>query len=344
MKLRLSVAIIGTGNIAGGFDEKKRDEDTGIYSHAGAYAAHGGFDLKTVYDPDQERAENFRQTWQASGTAADLDVLCGCYHDVISICSPDSTHFDIMRQIMDQRCCSTIFAEKPLALEIGQIEELISLAASSGIRIVVNFQRRNETRHREIREAIASRPQELLSVTCHYIKGLHHIGVTMLDTLCYLCGYPEAVLAFNRVFNKESGDYSYEFVLFYPGFTVTAKTIDSESYYYNYHIFEIDMLFLDKRMALVDSSQWVRESAVTSFAYSGVKVISEHEATYRETCFKTSMLDAVGYIYDITTDLVAHETNTPCTSYNNHLIINRIVESFDRGSIKLNMEQDLWKK
>ena len=41
----LSVAIIGTGNIAGGYDEKKQGGDIGIYTHAGAYAAHGGFEL-----------------------------------------------------------------------------------------------------------------------------------------------------------------------------------------------------------------------------------------------------------------------------------------------------------
>ena len=340
----LSVAIIGTGNIAGGFDEKKRSEDTGIYSHAGAYTAHGGFELKTVFDLNGERAESFRNIWKAGSTANSLDEIYAGHHDVISVCSPDSTHFDIVREIIAHRCCSTIFVEKPLALEISQIDELIRLAASSKIRIAVNSQRRNEPQHREIREIIASHSGELLSVTCHYMKGLHHIGVTMVDTLSYLCGYPDAVLAYNRVYNQEIVDYSYEFVLFYSNFTAAVKTIDAEGFFYNYHIFEIDLLFSDKRLALVDISQGLRETPVTDYSYSGVKVMNEREATYRETGYKYSMLEAIRYIYDITTGKLAHEINTPQSSYNNSLIINKIIESFDRGSKKLNLEQDLWKK
>jgi predicted dehydrogenase len=344
MKPLLSAAIIGTGNIAGGFDEKKRSEDTGIYSHAGAYTAHGGFELKTVFDPDGERLETFRNTWKASYNANSLDEIYASHHDVISVCSPDLTHFDIVREIIVRRCCSTIFVEKPLSLEINQIDELIRLAISNNIRIVVNSQRRNEPQHREIREIIASHPGELLSVTCHYMKGLHHIGVTMIDTLSYLCGYPDAVMAYNRVYNQEIDDYSYEFVLFYPSFTVAVKTVDAEGFLYNYHIFEIDLLFSNKRLALVDISQGLRETPVTGYSYSGVKVMNEREAKYRETGYKYSMVEAVRYIFDITTGKLAHEINTPQSSYNNCMIVNKIIESFDHGLIKLNLEQDLWKK
>ena len=344
MRSSLSVAIIGTGNIAGGYDEKKQGGDTGIYTHAGAYAAHGGFELKTVFDLDKERAEGFCHTWKAGCTAIDLGEIYGSNHDVISICTPDHTHFDIVRNILAAGCCRTIFIEKPLATGLAQIEELIRLAVQNNIQMVVNFQRRNEPVHGEIRDLIASRPGELLSVTGYYMKGVQHIGITMIDTLIYLCGYPSAVQAYNRVLNLEVGDYSYEFILYYPGFTAAVKTTETDNFIYNYHIFEIDMLFTDRRLALLDNSQRVRETPVTGYAYSGVKVLNEREAQYRETGYKFSMKDAVGYIHDITTGKMAHEVNTPQFSYNNMLIIDRIIESFDRGSVKLNFEPGPWKK
>src|SRR5208283_2974974 len=96
----LSVAIIGAGNIAGGFDEKKRDSEVGIYTHAGAYTVHGGFELKTVFDPNEERAESFRHIWKASCSASKIDEIYDSYHDVISVCSPDSTHFDVVRKLL----------------------------------------------------------------------------------------------------------------------------------------------------------------------------------------------------------------------------------------------------
>lgn len=340
----LSVAIVGAGNIAGGYDEKKQGTDTGIYTHAGAYAAHGGFELKTVFDTDQGRAESFQRIWKASCVVPSIDQVYGGYHDVVSICSPDHTHFEIVRNVLAAGCCRTIFVEKPLADDIGQIGELIRLAEKNKIHIVVNFQRRNEPVHRELCELIASGPGSLLSVTGHYMKGLQHIGVTMIDTLSCLCGLPDAVLAYNRAINHEVGDYSYEFVLYYAGFTAVVKTTDVERFNYNYHIFEIDLLFSDRRATLVDISQGVREAPVTDYAYSGVKIMNDREARYRETGYKFSMRDAVGYVHDITTEKIPHEINTPRSSYNNMLIINRIIESFDLGSVKLNFEQGLWKR
>lgn len=340
----LSVAIIGTGNIAGGYDEKREAGDTGIYTHAGAYAAHGGFELKTVFDLDGERAAGFCHIWKAGRRVTDLGAIYSSYYDIISVCSPAPTHFDIVRDIFTASCCRTIFVEKPLAMEIGQIEELIRLSALSNIHLVVNFQRRNEPVHREIRDLIAARPGELVSATGHYMKGLSHIGVTMIDTLSYLCGYPEAVLAYNRVFNQEVEDYSYEFVLYYPDFTVAVKTTDSDYFRYNYHIFEIDFLFTDRRLTLVDVSQRVRETPVTGYVYAGVKVMNERQAQYSETGYKFSMIKAIEYLHNITTRKLPHEINTPQSSYNNLLIINYIVESFRLGSVKLIFEQGLWKK
>ena len=340
----LSVAIIGTGHIAGGYDENRLGGETGIYTHAGAYASHGGFELKTVFDVEQERAEGFGRVWKAGCAVTEPTVIYNGFHDVISVCTPDPTHFDIVRNILVAGCCRSVFVEKPLAMDTVQIEELIQLAAARGIHLVVNFQRRNEPTHQEIRDHIASGTGELLSVAGYYMKGLRHIGVTMIDTLCYLCGYPDAVLAYNRAFNQEANDYSYEFVLYYPGFTIGVKTTDADRFRYNYHIFEIDLLFSDQRLTLVDISQGLKETPVTGYAYSGVKIMNERESQYRETGYKSSMKDAVGYLYDITTGKAPHGINTPQSSWNNLQIINHITESFERGSVKLHFEQGSWKK
>ena len=340
----LSVAIIGAGNIAGGYDEKKRQDETGIYTHAGGYAAHGGFRLDTVYDVDENRASRFCSIWHGRAVATALKDIHSKFHDVISVCTPDHTHFEIVRDILQTGCCRTVFVEKPLATDLDQIDELIRLADAKSIDLVVNFQRRNERFHRQIHEEIKARSDDVLSVSGYYTKGLSHIGVTLLDTLCYLCGYPQGVLAYNRVFNQEVGAYSYEFVLYYPGFSVTVKTTDAERFRYNYHLFEIDIFLRDRRLTLVDISQGLRTSPVTEYAYSGVRVLNEQESEYQATEYKTSMQESISYIHNITTKTIPHRINTPQSSWNNHLIINRVTESYERGMVKLNFEQGLWKR
>lgn len=340
----LSVAIIGAGNIAGGFDVNRRADDDGIYSHAGAYRAHGGFRLATVFDADPARAGAFQTAWQVHEVAASLGDVLTTRHDVISVCTPDASHFQILAAILEAGCCRTIFAEKPLALEQGQIAEIADLAAQRGIAVVCNYQRRYEPVHENLRRRILERPQSLLSVCGHYMKGLRHIGTTMIDSIVQLCGLPDAVQAFSRAYNTAAEDYSYEFVLFYPGFTVAVKTIDAEPVGYAYHLFELDLFFSDGRATLVDISQGLRESPVTDYVYSGVKILNDKESVYTETGYRRSMLGAVEYIHDITRGRIAHTINTPQSAYNNALIATAVGLSFQDGAVKLNFGIDLWKR
>ncbi len=336
----LSVAIIGAGNIAGGYDRNRREGESGIYSHAGAYAGNALFLLQTVFDSDCERAKEFQSFWKVRDAAAQINDIYNGFHDVVSICSPDSTHFDIVRNLMESKACRVVFVEKPVALSLVEISELMRLSEASGIDVVVNFQRRNDPVHQSIRDRIVSAPEKLLSAGGYYIKGLHHIGITMLDTLTFLLGYPDAVQTYHRAFNQEVNDYSYEFILFYDGFNVVVRTTDADRYKYNYHIFEIDLLFSDSRVTILDNSRTVREISLGDYAYSGVKVLADATPAYKDTGMSGAMACAVEYIYKVATGDIPHSVNTLTDSYNSVRIVERVVESFERGSIKLQMENE----
>ncbi len=343
MKL-FSVGIIGAGNIAGGYDENKLDNKPGIYTHAGAYNIHDGFKIITIYDLDRDRADKFKSHWGVENAVIDIKSILEKYHDVLSICTPDNTHLEIISNILKANCCKTIFVEKPLITDIEQYKDITKLAKTKGINIVVNFQRRYEKTHKEIQQLIQNNPEKVLSVSGKYMKGLHHIGVTLIDTFMFFFGFPSAVQAYNRVWNEEAKDYSYEFIIFYPNFTASVQTIDSEKYQYNYHLFEIDMLFTDKRKTLVDISQAVREADVGEYAYSGVKVMKDREANISDTGYNSSMYDAICYLHDITSLNVEHTINTPISSYNNLLVIDAVIKSYSDEGIKINFESNKWKR
>jgi len=337
----LSVAIIGTGNIAGDYDRERRNGERGIYSHAGAYAASGKFLLRSVFDTDHQRAKLFRDYWKADTAVSKIEDIYQGFHDVVSVCTQDDTHFEIVRGLLENRCCRVIFVEKPVALYSTEIRELEQLTDSTNIDVVVNFQRRNEPKHQFIREQIAVDPDRVLSVGGLYIKGLRHIGITMIDTLRFLLGEPEAVLAYHRTFNREVNDYSYEFILFYDGFNATVRTTDVERHKYNYHIFEVDILFSDRRITLLDNSRVVREVGLGGYAYSGVNVLAERSPDYMDTEMPTAMVDAVEYIHKVVAGALPHTLNTLADSYNNARIVERVVESFEQGSIKLELENEI---
>jgi predicted dehydrogenase len=340
---KLKVAIIGAGNIAGGYDERKLSDDSGVYSHAGAYLADGRFELSLVLDSDLARAQSFCAKWGGRPSDSMNDFLNETF-DVVSVCTPDLTHFSLLKQLLLVKRCKTIFVEKPIAENLADIDELISLSEKSGIHLVVNFQRRWEPEHLRLKEKIEKEREKVLSVSATYMKGLRHIGVTLVDTLTFLLGYPTAVQGFNKVINQEVSDYSHEFILFYDECSVVVKTTDSVRYKYNYHLFELDFLLADGRIALVDNSQRIKTTPVTSYVYSGVKVLNEQQATLAATEYNKSMAYGVDYLYKLSTGCTKHFTNTPEMSFNNAVIINKVMESFEQGSVKIILEKSLWKK
>jgi predicted dehydrogenase len=342
MAEKLTVAILGAGQIAGGYDLEKTDND-GVYSHAGAYAKDGRFRLQTVADLDPAKGEAFLQAWQACSATTCLEDVFNGYHDVISVCTPDQTHFSIIAEIIRNRSCQTIFAEKPLALSLAEVGEAERLARDAGINIVVNFQRRFDPALGGIRQVLATEGRRLRAATAFYIKGLEHIGTTMIDTLTFLCGIPRRVLAFNKVYNRVTAEFTYEFILFYDGFNVAVKSIDTEPSVYCYHIFEIDLLLADCRITINDNSRQIVTRMLTNYAYKGVKVLDDRKPDHAETGYAQAMLGAVDYIHQITVGNIPHTINTPKASALNKAIVDAIILSHDRGTT-VEIGDNPWRK
>lgn len=344
MKPGLSVAIIGAGQIAGGYDDAQLDKGgAAVFTHAGAYAKNGKFSLETVCDVDDQRASAFQKRWGFANKVSAIEDICNAFHDVVSVCTPDATHYSVIRALLQAKCCKCLFVEKPIALTLDQILDVIELAAASGIAVIVNFQRRFDAVLADIRERIATQATIPLAGNGYYIKGLDHIGTTMLDTVTYLLGYPKAVLGYNKIFNQQIRDDTYEFVLFYEDFNVTVKTVDSNRYEYSYHIFELDLLMRNERICINDNSRQIETKNLGDYAYSGVQVLDDRHPAHTETQYDISMLNAVAYIYEVAAGNAPHTMNTPQTSYNNKLIIEKIKQSYEsQKTVEIMVNE--WKK
>lgn len=344
MNTMLSVAIIGTGQIAGGYDQAKLAQDgQGIFTHAGAYSKSGKFRLETVCDIDDQLATAFQMRWGFARIVNKVEDICMEFHDVISVCTPDATHYPILKSLIEAKCCKCIFIEKPIAQTLEQIQEIIELAEVNKIVVIVNFQRRFDAVLADIREKFVNNTTTLLAANGYYIKGLDHIGTTMLDTITYMVGYPKAVLAYNRIFNQQVRDDTYEFVMFYTDFNITVKTVDSEKYEYSYHIFELDFLMRDERFCINDNSRQVESRKLADYVYSGVRVLDDHHPVQSVTQYDNSMLSTVSYIYDVVSGSHPHTINTPQNAYNVKLIIEKIKQSYEfQKTIDLKVNE--WEK
>jgi predicted dehydrogenase len=189
----LNVLIVGCGNIAGGFDERG---GSGIFTHAGAYRAHGGFRLAGCVEPNAERRAAFRAHWGVdSGFATINEALASSdRYDVISVCSPTACHEADLHAALRARP-ALVFSEKPVTSDLSAGRALIAAYRAAGVLLAVNHTRRWDQQVAAFRDQLqAGAWGTVRSVVGYYNKGILNNGSHMADLLHYLFG-PLAVRA-----------------------------------------------------------------------------------------------------------------------------------------------------
>lgn len=91
-----------------------------------------------------------------------VETLTTDYHDLLTdpdidaifICSPTSTHADIIKEAA--RAKKHIFCEKPVSFTVEQSEEALEVVKQEGVKLQVGFNRRFDPNFKKVREAVQS--------------------------------------------------------------------------------------------------------------------------------------------------------------------------------------------
>ncbi len=176
------VAIVGCGKIAGlsRVDKQK--------THAECYKNESRTRLVACIDKDQGKAQKFANTYNCNSFHEITAAFSHSPIDIISICTPDPTHFQITKQILlNKSTPKLIFLEKPICKDKIEILELIELAQKRGINIIINHSRRFSTKYKDLKEIIRQkRYGSLKRINCTYYNGWYHNGTHSVDTILYL--------------------------------------------------------------------------------------------------------------------------------------------------------------
>jgi predicted dehydrogenase len=229
----LKTAIVGCGNIAGGYDETPGS--TGTWSHAKAYQAHGGFSLAAAYDPRQKRLSEFCSRWRVPDQAKDLaDLLQRFSPEVVSICSPNETHFDFLLQALSTPSVKGIWCEKPLTLSLAQAKQVEKVAK---IPVLVNYLRRWDRRLCEIGARIQKDEFGKISGgRVLYTKGVFHNASHAINLLQHWLG-PVSSVEVAKVHEHHAGDLTADFTLVFGNSRIHFQALDHR----NFNHFEIEI-------------------------------------------------------------------------------------------------------
>ncbi|MGB7403213.1 MAG: Gfo/Idh/MocA family oxidoreductase [Arcobacter sp.] len=246
--------IIGCGKIAGLYDDMN---NSFVYSHARAYQNNSLIDVVCYVDNDESRAKTLANKYCSNHYSSDYKEAIKLYKpDVVSVCTPDSTHFEVVNTILDlEYLPRIIFLEKPACRTSEEFDTLIMKSKIKDVKIVVNHSRRFDNLHQNLKHKIFLNTfGQLIKIDAIYYGGWNHNGVHTIDTLNFL--FDDEVVINNIIdqfLSPYQGDFNFDFKCFFKNkkTPIYLTTMNEE----NYQLFEFDLKFEKARIRIEDFGQ-----------------------------------------------------------------------------------------
>jgi len=270
-------AVIGCGRIGSELADDARS--AGVQSHAGAYAACPDTILAALCDVDLGKAARCAARWKVSAYYDDPGrMLLAEQPEIVSICTPDSTHAEMLHLALDTPSVRGILAEKPLATSLQEAEEIVEAAARRSVSLAVNYSRRYAPSHIRVKEQIAGGLiGAIQSVSGNYTKGIIHNGTHWLDLARFLIGDVASVQGID-VRSEGGPDPTVDaLVRFRSGVLGRLAGCRADAF----TVFEMDVVGTRGRLRLLDNGQTIESYAVgDSPHYSGYRVLLLEQTTH----------------------------------------------------------------
>jgi len=153
------IGLMGCGMVAG-------------YGHLPALCGNADLELRSLFDPDEERLRARQQEFGAPGAFTDEEAFFQSGLDAVVLTSPAPCHLDNLRGAA--RHGLHVLSEKPLAMGEGDSLEMIRLADEAGIMLFTGFDYRfspvSQQIHRLVRERAVG---DVRSLRLIYIWNCH---------------------------------------------------------------------------------------------------------------------------------------------------------------------------
>lgn len=293
----LRAALIGCGKIGSEFADDPLVQ--GILSHAGAYAACAATELVAVCDTEADKANRCGERWGVQARYTDVATLLAEQRpDIVSICTPDETHFDMITLALAAPGVKAILTEKPLAMTLAEAYQIERAAKQRGVLLAINYSRRYSTGHVRLRDQIrGGRLGPIQAVSGFYTKGTLHNGTHWYDLARYLVDDIVEVWA-RDVLGESADDPTLDaYFRFDNGAAGFLHALDKEAF----SLFEMDIVGKLGRARIVDSGHWFEISmAGGSPYYSGYRTLlaAEREAGHLEDVTLHAVEDLVGCLME----------------------------------------------
>ena len=282
-------AIIGCGNIAGGYDKKIPDKWT--LTHAGAYHLCPDTILHAVADSNLNVLKKFQEKWHVKHGYVDYNEMLEKESiDILSICLPTEYHFEAL-QVAANQDIKAIFCEKPLSHDLDKAHRMVEL--SRGRIVLVNYFRRWNTTLGDIADDIKNGIIERkINITLRYTKGLLGNGSHLVDLVRWFFGEPEEIHFLRNAF-YDPIDPGVDFLMKFDGGTI-AHFINVPEV--DYVFIDVDILTDNSRIIIEQRGQKIQKFSKVKEPYYSFNILENNHK--KETEWQYCMTKAVQEIVD----------------------------------------------
>ncbi len=112
-----------------------------------------GAEVAGVFDVYDEGAAAVAQRHDVAQFASAEELIASDDVDAVAICTSTDTHIDLL--VAAAEAGKAIFCEKPLSLDLSEVDRGLAAATAAGVPLHVGFNRRFDAGHRSVRNAVA---------------------------------------------------------------------------------------------------------------------------------------------------------------------------------------------
>ena len=109
--------------------------------------------LAMVFDPAASLAADVGAQLGVPVAGSVDDLLGSGDVDAVAICTSTDTHVDLLVRAAEAN--KPIFCEKPISLDLAEVDRALAAVAAAGVPLHVGFNRRYDPAHRSVRDAVA---------------------------------------------------------------------------------------------------------------------------------------------------------------------------------------------
>ena len=299
--LRYKAAVIGLGNIGLLYDfEPQRPHPS---THVFAYENSPMFEFVCGIDGDELKRNVLSEVAPHSLFFLNLDEAARSGKlqniDVISVCTPPSTHLDIIRKLIHLSIGKILFCEKPIVSNLEEAGILLSeLNFHKDVVVIPNISRRWNRGINKVSEIIRSEKLgELKKIHIRYTRGIENTGAHLFDLLKMWTGQSiKRVHALSETHTSAFPEPSYSFYFeLENGVSGYADAMDDSFYY----LFEIDLYLSKGKIEMRNSGDDIIYYQVSSHhLFKGFKelvVDNSEDNLLQDACMKNAV-DNIGNV------------------------------------------------